>query len=99
MELTENQKKHLRRVGHALKPVVMIGQQGLTPGVVAETARALEDHELIKVRARVGDRGNRDAALQDLAGQTGAAVVQRIGNVGLLYKKNSGLPKILLPDY
>jgi RNA-binding protein len=99
MELTENQKKHLRRLGHVLKPVVMIGQHGLTPGVVAEAARALEDHELIKVRARVGGRDGRDTALQALAAQTGAAIVQRIGNVGLLYRENSTLPKVLLPDH
>lgn len=99
MELTDNQKKHLRRLGHLLKPVVMIGQHGLTPGVVGETLRALDDHELIKVRARVGDREARDSALDDLAAQCGAAIVQRIGNVALLYKKNSTLPKILLPDY
>lgn len=99
MELTDNQKKHLRRLGHLLKPVVMIGQHGLTPGVVGETLRALEDHELIKVRARVGDRDARDAALDQLTTQCGAAIVQRIGNIALIYKKNSTLPRIVLPDY
>jgi RNA-binding protein len=98
MLLTENQKKHLRRLGHVLKPVVMLGQHGLTPGVVGETLRALEDHELVKVRARVGDREARDTALDALARQCGAEIVQRIGNMALLYKKNSTLEKILLPD-
>jgi len=98
MELTASQKKHLRGLGHRLEPVVMIGQHGLTDGVVAETERALTDHELIKVRARLGDRGARDDALGELAARTGAAVVQRIGNVGLLYRKNKELQKILIPD-
>ena len=98
MDLGETQKKHLRRLGHLLKPVVMVGQHGLTEGVVSETERALADHELIKVRIRVGDRQAREAALMELATRTAATVVQRIGNVGLLYKKNSILQKILIPD-
>ncbi len=98
MELTEAQKKHLRRLGHALRPIVMMGQHGLTEAVVKETDRALEDHELIKVRARSGDRDERDAALTVLASQTASTLVQRIGNVGLLYRQNKKLAKILLPD-
>ena len=98
MELSDSQKKHLRGLGHRLKPVVMIGQHGLTDGVVAETERALADHELIKVRARLGGRESRDATLEDLAARTGATIVQRVGNVGLLYKENSILQKILIPD-
>jgi len=98
MELTESQKKHLRGLGHRLKPVVMIGQHGLTDGVVAETDRALTDHELIKVRVRLGDRGARDEALGEIAARTDAAVVQRIGNIGLIYRKNKELPKIQIPD-
>ena len=98
MELTEAQKKHLRRLGHSLRPVVMMGQHGLTEAVIKETDRALEDHELVKVRARSGSRTERDAALAELALGTRSELVQRIGNVGLLYRKNNKLKKILLPD-
>jgi RNA-binding protein len=63
MALTEKQKKHLRRLGHALHPIVLIGQRGLTESVAAEFERALHDHELVKVRARVGDREARDTVL------------------------------------
>jgi RNA-binding protein len=98
MTLTEKQKKHLRRLGHPLNPVVMLGNAGLTPGVAKELERALTDHELVKVSARVGDRGARDAALDDLAKQTSSEIVQRIGNVGLFYRRSTTLPKILLPD-
>ena len=98
MSLTQNQKKHLRKLGHALQPVVLIGQQGLTDGVVRETSLALEAHELLKVRARVGERDLRDEILSSLAGRTGSDLVQTIGNVGLFYKKNNKLTKILLPD-
>lgn len=97
MELTENQKKHLRRLGHALKPVVMLGNQGLTPAVVNEMNLALEHHELIKVSARVGEREDRDAALQQLAESTASQLVQRIGNVGLYFRPKAKLSRIVLP--
>jgi RNA-binding protein len=98
MALTERQKKHLRRLGHDLHPIVLVGQKGLTPGVTEELRLALDHHELVKLRARVGDRAERDAIFTELARTTGSEFVFRIGNVALFYKKNSKLPKILLPD-
>jgi RNA-binding protein len=98
MTLTERQKKHLRKLGHDLHPIVLIGQRGLNPGVVEELKLALEHHELVKLRARVGDRESRDSILADLARLTDSEFVYRIGNVGLFYKKNNKLAKILLPD-
>lgn len=98
MALTERQRKHLRRLGHALHPVVLVGGRGLTSNVVAELARALDDHELVKVRARVGSRENRDGVFAMLAGATGAEIVHRIGTVALFYRKNNKLGRILLPD-
>jgi RNA-binding protein len=98
MDLSDAQKKYLRGLGHRLKPVVMIGQHGVTDGVVAETGRALADHELIKVRVRLGDRAARDAALGELVARTAATLVQRVGNVALIYLENKELPRILLPD-
>ncbi len=98
MALSDHQKKHLRRLGHALHPIVLLGQRGLTESVAAEMRRALDDHELVKVRARVGGRENRDAALAELARVTASEFVQQIGNVGLFYKQNIKIRKILLPD-
>jgi RNA-binding protein len=98
MALSERQKKHLRRLGHDLHPIVLVGQKGLTPGVTEELRLALDHHELVKLRARVGDRDERDAILAELARSTGSEFVHRIGNVGLFYRKNSKLPRILLPD-
>jgi RNA-binding protein len=91
MSLNEAQKKYLRRLGHDRKPIVLIGQGGAGPNVVAELGRALHDHELVKVRARVGDRAERDRILSP-------EIVQRIGHVGLYYRRNSDKPGILLPD-
>lgn len=98
MTLSEKQKKHLRRLAHPMSPIVMLGNAGLTLGVVKELDRALADHELVKVSARVGERGARDAALDDLARQTSSEIVQRIGNIGLFYRRSAQIPKILLPD-
>jgi RNA-binding protein len=98
MPLSEKQKKHLLRLAHPMNPIVMLGNAGLTPGVVKELDRALTDHELVKVSARVGERAARDAALDDLAAQTSSEIVQRIGNVGVFYRRNQDLPKVLIPD-
>lgn len=98
MPLTDQQKKYLRRLGHPLNPIVLVGRQGLTANVVTELGRALHDHELVKVRARVGNREARDAVLAELARASASELVFQIGNVGLFYKKNNKLNKILLPD-
>ena len=98
MALSEKQKKHLRRLAHPLSPIVMLGNAGLTEGVIGELDRALNDHELVKVAARVGARDARNAALAALAARTLSEVVQRIGHVGVFYRRRQVLPKILLPD-
>lgn len=96
--LSDTQRKHLRRLGHDLEPVVLVGNAGLSPGVVAEMDRALTDHELVKVRARVGDRDLRDELLDALAAGTDSELVQRIGHVALYYRANPERSRILLPD-
>jgi len=98
MALNERQKKHLRRLGHALHPLVTVGQDGLTDGVAAEMTRALTDHELVKARARVGDREARDLAFTTLATRTHSELIQRIGHVGLFYRQKPGPKRIVLPD-
>jgi len=97
MPLTEPQRKYLRRLGHDRDPIVLVGQGGISPNLVAELDRALGDHELVKVRARVGDRGTRDAILTELATSTRSEIVQRIGHVALYYRRNPDEPGILLP--
>jgi RNA-binding protein len=96
--LSERQKKHLRRLAHALKPIVTLGTAGLTEAVTAEFERALHDHELVKVRVRAESREARDRSLEDLVERTHCALVQRIGNVATLYRPDPLLPRILLPD-
>ena len=98
MPLTDAQRKHLRRLGHDRNPIVLVGQGGISANLVAQLDRALNDHELVKVRARVGDREARDEILEQLAASTGAELVQRIGHVALYYRPHPEKPKILLPD-
>jgi RNA-binding protein len=98
LSLSERQCRHLRGLAHPLKPVIRLGNAGVTPAVCAETARALETHELIKVKAPGGDREARDALFAALAQGTGSALVHRIGNVAVLYRPRAELPRILIPD-
>lgn len=97
MKLTERQRRHLRGLAHGLKPVIQIGNAGLTDGVTAETVRALHDHELIKVRFSGADRAAREAGLESLAARTDSALVTRIGHVAVLYRPRPDLPRIVLP--
>lgn len=97
MQLSERQRRHLKGLAHPLKPVILMGQAGLTDAVVAATSLALADHELIKVRLPGLERQQRDAALQSLAERTGSALVTRIGHVAVLYRPDPELPRIVLP--
>lgn len=86
MPLSTAEKTRFRRIGHELKPVVMTGGQGLTEAILAETHRALEDHELIKVRINGEDREARAEAIKEIAKSTRSQVVQIIGKIVLLYR-------------
>jgi RNA-binding protein len=97
-ELSERQRRYLRGLAHPLKPVVRLGNAGLTEAVAREAERALHDHELIKVKAPGGDREARDALLASLAERTASALVHRIGNIAVLYRPHPELPRILIPD-
>ena len=88
MDLSEHQKKHLRGIGHQLKPLIMVGNAGLSESLLAEYETTLDHHELMKVRVRVGDRDARDALIEKLCSDTSAVLIQRIGNIALLYRPN-----------
>jgi RNA-binding protein len=97
LKLNKSQIRHLRSRAHALKPVVMIGQHGLRESVLEELGVALDHHELIKVKVSVGDRDQRDAVIDTLLARTGAELVQRIGNMAVLFRRNAEKPKVELP--
>jgi len=98
MPFTEPQKKHLRGLGHALKPLILIGESGLSDSVRAEFESTLAHHELIKVSVRVGDRKLRDSIIDELCTSSGAVLIQRVGNMALLYRENPEKKKIVIPN-
>jgi RNA-binding protein len=88
MNLNERQKKFLRGLGHQLKPLITVGEAGLSESLLAEFESTLDHHELIKVRVRAGDRDARDEIIERLCRTSSAQLVQRIGNVALLFRQN-----------
>ncbi len=80
-------KKKLRAEAHALKPVVMIGQSGLTAAVLAELDIALNTHELLKVRIRA-ERDERKLIIEQLCTEAGAELIQTIGQIAVIYRVN-----------
>jgi RNA-binding protein len=86
MTLSPDTRKHYRTLGHSLNPVVTIAGNGLSEGVCAELERALEDHELIKVKLAIADREERREVTEELLEKTGAELVQSIGKVILVFR-------------
>ena len=86
IQLTIAERKAHRAEAHHLDPVVMIGNDGLTPAVIKETDAALNAHGLIKVRVLGDDREQREAMYQQLADQLGAAPIQHIGKLLVLWR-------------
>ena len=75
----------------------MVGQHGLKPTVLEELENALDFHELIKVKISVGDRDVRDQLIQQLCDSSRAELVQRVGNIAVLFRRNPEASKISLP--
>jgi putative YhbY family RNA-binding protein len=86
IELTPKQRQQLKGAAHRLDPVVLLGASGLTDAVVKEIDRALTAHELIKVRVPGDDRVERDDIFRAVAERLGAARVQMIGKLFVLFR-------------
>ncbi|SDI96432.1 RNA-binding protein [Ferrimonas sediminum] len=95
-QLTTKQKQYLKGLAHSLKPVVLLGGNGLTEGVMAEIELALAHHELIKVKVASEDRDAKRAIMDAILRESGAAQVQVIGHILVLYRE-SEKRKIELP--
>ncbi|QIQ20705.1 ribosome assembly RNA-binding protein YhbY [Zophobihabitans entericus] len=96
MSLTNKQKQHLKSLAHHLKPVVMIGANGLTEGVLVEIENALGFHELIKVKVSAEERETKKLICDAIVRETGAEQVQQIGSILTIYR-TSEAKKITLP--
>ena len=90
--------RHLRALGHDLSPIVSVGKEGVTDGLVAATKTALLTHELIKVKVQSEAPVDRKEAASQLAERTESALAQVLGRTFLLYKRHPKKPKIALPD-
>lgn len=98
IQLTPSQRKVHRADAHHLDPIVMIGGDGLTPAVKKEADAALKAHGLIKVRVFSDDRLARDAMLHTLADELGAAPIQHIGKLLVLWRPKPEKERIIDED-
>ncbi len=89
-ELNGRQRRKLKSLAHHLKPVVQIGQKGLTDSLFKAVDKALSDHELIKVKFVDFKEEKHDLA-DEVVSETGAALVGMIGNIAILYRENPEL--------
>ena len=87
MSLSEKMKRELRGRGHALKPVVSIGNAGLNTAVLREIGLSLEHHELMKIRIAAADREQRKTVIAEICDHCDAELIQAIGHVALIYRE------------
>lgn len=79
-------QKHLRAIGHKLKPVITVAQKGLTENIRVEIDRALAAHELLKIKLVTADRDTRKALTEQICRSAGASCIQSVGHVILIYR-------------
>lgn len=96
MALSNKQKQYLKGLAHPLKPVVQLGGNGFTEGVLAEIENALAHHELIKVKVPSEDRDEKKLIMDAIIRETGAERLQVIGHTLIMYKASED-NKIALP--
>lgn len=96
--LTSKQRQYLRGLAHPLSPIVRVGKAGLTEAVIAETRKALDAHELVKVRIEIDASADRRAAAESLATATDAQLAGTVGKIAMLYRERDEEPEIELPE-
>ena len=97
MTLSSKQRQFLKRLAHTLSPVVRVGRGGISEGVIEEAKKALEAHELIKVRIELDEGNERRDAARRLAAGSDAVVVSEVGKTAVLYRTRAEKPTIKLP--
>ncbi len=90
------QRRHLRGLANRLKPLVQVGEPGLSAAVIAATEQALEDHELVKVRLHQPE--NKREAARELAERAHAALCGLVGHTVILYRRHPEHPRIDVPE-
>ncbi len=96
-DLNKQQLQYLKKLTHELKPVVRIGQHGVSESVLTELDIALGRHELVKLKIAATDKDERQALLNKLMKRSEAALVQQIGSTAVLFRRNKKNPVLALP--
>ena len=86
--MDKSQIKQLKALAHKLNPLVTVGQHGMKDSINDELAIAIDFHQLVKIKINVGDRDIRDALITDFVKTHKAVLVQSIGNIAVLYRRN-----------
>ena len=95
--MTNSQRRFLKGRAHTLKPVVTVGNAGLSDSLLEELDLQLESHELLKLRLRVDERDARDEFIAQLLASSGAELVARVGNIAILFRARRREPRLTLP--
>ncbi len=98
MNLNKKQIQYVKGLAHSLKPVVLIGNNGLTEAVVAEIDFALNHHELIKVKINTEDRDTKALVVEAICRETNAIKIQVIGKTLVIYRQSEE-KKIRIPKF
>ncbi len=96
--LTSSQKRYLKALAHHRKPIVIVGDGGITPAVMHEILLALDHHELIKIRVNAEDREARETMIAEICATANATLVQRVGHIATLFRRNCDAPRVELPN-
>jgi len=83
----QQQKRKLRSLAHALRPIVTVGGSGLTPAVLNEIELSLNHHELLKIKLSCGDKAARKKVREEICSETGGHLIQEIGGIIVIYRK------------
>ena len=86
MPISNSNKKHYRSIGHNLKPIVTVAQKGITDNIRREVDRALNEHELIKIKLLTSDRSEKEKLSNEICRELNAECIQRIGHMMLVYR-------------
>ena len=98
MKLTKEHIHALKGLAHPMKPVLIMGEKGVTESFLAEAERAIEYHELIKIRISGDDRETKKEIAAEITAALNANMIQHIGNVITLFKRNHEAPKIFFSN-
>ena len=93
--MDKSQIKQLKALAHKLKPIVTVGQHGMKDSINTELSIAIKFHQLVKVKISVGDRDERDAIIESFIELHKVELVQKIGNIAVLYRRNFDKEKII----